>query len=152
HEISAAMGLTSLDAMDEFIEVNERNHACYLENLAAVPGVQLRSQPAGERANHQYVVVEVDERVSGVHRDQLHAVLHANNVLARRYFHPACHQVEPFRSRAELHAPLPLPRTEALVDRVLALPTGTSVGVEQVRGICELIADAVRDALGDVAP
>ncbi len=39
-------------------------------------------------------------------------VLHAENVLARRYFYPGCHEMEPYRSYFP-HAGLVLPETES---------------------------------------
>lgn len=145
-EIHAAMGLTSIDAMQDFIAVNRRNDTLYRERLAPLPGVTVRQQAAEEQANYQYLVMEVDELTAGVHRDQVHRILHEHNVLSRKYFHPGCHMIEPYRSNPRRHAPLPLPRTEALTERVLALPTGTSIGATEIDGICEIIADAVATA------
>jgi dTDP-4-amino-4,6-dideoxygalactose transaminase len=68
--------------------------------------------------------------------------VHAENVLARRYFYPGCHQMEPYRSYFP-HARLMLPNTERLVRRVITLPTGTAVGLEEINRICEIIKFAV---------
>ena len=38
NEVSAAMGLTSLESMDEFIGINYRNYRQYKELLAGMPG------------------------------------------------------------------------------------------------------------------
>jgi len=73
-----------------------------------------------------------------VSRDQLLEVLHAENILARRYFYPGCHQMEPYRSYFP-HAGLLLPETERLTERVLSLPTGTAIGFAELRRICEII-------------
>ena len=40
-EVSAAMGLTGLEVLDEFIAANRRNYAAYRAGLQDVPGVQL---------------------------------------------------------------------------------------------------------------
>ena len=71
------------------------------------------------------MVVEVDES-AGLSRDELQRVLWAENVLARRYFFPGCHRMEPYRSLFP-DAAERLPQTERLARRVLALPTGTSM-------------------------
>ena len=39
-EVAAAMGLTSLDCMEEIIGVNRRNYAAYEAELAETPGVR----------------------------------------------------------------------------------------------------------------
>ncbi|MFI9203880.1 aminotransferase class I/II-fold pyridoxal phosphate-dependent enzyme [Streptomyces sp. NPDC053048] len=147
-EIHAAMGLVSLEITDELMEVNRRNEQWYRDGLAGLPGVTVRPQAPGERANRQYVVIDVDERAAGVHRDAVHDALHENNVLSRRYFHPGCHLSEPYRAAPAVHAPLPLPVTEALTERVLALPSGTAVGSVEIAGVCEIIARTVTGPRG----
>jgi len=143
NEVCAAMGLTNLEALSSFVDVNTRNYRAYAAGLASIPGVELIPYSETERSNHQYVVVEVDATSAGLSRDQLHSVLTAQNVLARRYFYPGCHAMEPYRSRP-LSAPLP--QTERLTSRTLSLPTGTAVDVSDIRVICDLIGTAVSRA------
>lgn len=141
-EVSAAMGLTSLESLDEFIAVNYRNYKQYRRELEDVPGVHLVIYDETEKCNYQYVVLEVDEAVTQVTRDQLLDILWAENVLARRYFYPGCHRMEPYRSYFP-HAGLLLPETEKMVKRVLSLPTGTAVGPDEVSKICQIIRMAI---------
>ena len=94
-EVAAAMGLTSLESLDEFVAVNRRNHLRYQEQLGGLSGITVARYAADERANYQYVIVEVDEMVIGVARDEIVQALHAENVLARRYFYPGCHRMAP---------------------------------------------------------
>jgi dTDP-4-amino-4,6-dideoxygalactose transaminase len=137
-EVSAAMGLTSLESLDDFISINYRNYKQYQHELAGIPGISLFTYGETEKCNYQYLVVEVDKSMTQVTRDQLIAVLSAENVLARRYFYPGCHRMEPYRSYFP-HAALLLPDTEKLVQRVLLLPTGTAVGLGEISQICEII-------------
>ncbi|CAG1066546.1 dTDP-4-amino-4,6-dideoxy-D-glucose transaminase [uncultured bacterium] len=137
-EISAAMGLTGLESLDEFIAVNKRNYRKYKEEFASVSGIELVSYDEHEKNNYQYVVCEIDEQMCGVSRDNLMKVLHAENIIARRYFYPGCHRMEPYRSYFP-HAGLLLPNTELLSGKVLSLPTGTAVSVEEIGKICRVI-------------
>ncbi|RPI20801.1 MAG: hypothetical protein EHM57_07450, partial [Actinobacteria bacterium] len=141
-EVSAAMGLTGLEDLDEFVAVNERNYRAYRDGLAVMPGVEMLLYDEAERQNYQYVVVEVDDAQAGLGRDDLLAVLHAERVRARRYFFPGCHRMEPYRSLFP-DAGRHLPVTERLAEQVLTLPTGTAVSTEQVGYICDLIRFAV---------
>ena len=143
-EVSAAMGLTSLESIDEFIETNRRNYQQYRLGLEGIPGLRLFPFDESERCNFQYVVLEIDERLAGIHRDALLQVLFAENVLARRYFFPGSHRMEPYRSYFP-HAGLLLPQTEALVQRVLCLPTGMAVGPEDIMSICQIIRLAIKE-------
>jgi dTDP-4-amino-4,6-dideoxygalactose transaminase len=136
-EIAAAMGLCSLEGMDDFIAVNKRNYHAYLKNLAGQPGVRVLTYDEKERNNYQYVVLEVDEQLTGVSRDHLMKILHAEGIRARRYFYPGCHRMEPYRSYFP-HAGLLLPVTERLGNRVLCLPTGRDVDQGDVETICEI--------------
>ena len=144
-EVCAAMGLTSLESLDEFLETNRRNHCAYRRELAAIPGVSMMAYDENERSNFQYIVLEVDETAAGLSRDEIVAVLSAENVLARRYFFPGCHRMEPYRSYFP-QASLVLPETGKLCRRVLVLPNGASVNDEIIAKICCIIALAVANA------
>ena len=137
-EISAAMGLTGLESLDEFISINHRNYREYKRELEGITGVQFMTYDETENSNYQYIILEVDEQTIGISRDQLVQILHAENILARRYFYPGCHKMEPYLSHFP-HAGLVLPETERIVKRVLALPTGTAVGPEEITKICQII-------------
>jgi dTDP-4-amino-4,6-dideoxygalactose transaminase len=142
-EVSAAMGLTGLESLDEFIQVNRRNFKQYQKELEGIPGLRMIAYDETEKCNYQYVILEVDEQVTHLNRDQLVQVLHAENVLARRYFYPACHHMEPYRSYFP-HAKLVLPETEKLVQRVMSLPTGTAIDLEDITKIGRIIRTAIQ--------
>lgn len=137
-EASAAMGLTSLESIDEFISVNRQNYKKYLAESMSIPGIRLIEYDEKEQCNFQYIVLEVDESVTRISRDDLVRVLWAENVIARRYFFPGCHNMEPYRS-VYPGSGLRLPVTESTADCVLSLPTGTSVSEEDIAEICAIL-------------
>lgn len=137
-EVSAAMGLTSLESIDNFISINRKNYQQYQHELSNIPGVKLITYDDSERCNYQYVIVEIDELITGISRDKIYEILWAENILARRYFYPGCHQMEPYRSRiADMG--LMLTNTRYLAARVLALPTGTAIGSKEIGQICQVL-------------
>jgi dTDP-4-amino-4,6-dideoxygalactose transaminase len=142
-ELSAAVGLTSLEHMDLIHTWNRSNFRHYRAQLDGIPGVSLFESPEGESFNFHYVVVRVEEASSGLHRDDLYEVLRCEGILARRYFAPGCHQIRPY-SRQPPRTPLPV--TEAAAESVLSLPTGLSAGPEEVRNVCQIIRIAVANA------
>jgi dTDP-4-amino-4,6-dideoxygalactose transaminase len=144
-EVCAAMGVTSLESVEHFMNVNRHNHRAYRKELATVPGILLMAYSESDQSNYQYVVIEVDELLSGLTRNELMAVLVAENVLAKRYFYPGAHRMEPYRSYFP-HAALVLPETEKVCSRVMVLPTGTSVDEGSISCICQIIATAVENA------
>jgi dTDP-4-amino-4,6-dideoxygalactose transaminase len=144
-ELAAAMGLVSLDHMVTIVAANRRNYEAYASCLRSLPGLTLLPHDANETSNYQYVVVEVDPQQAGLSRDELVTVLQADNVLARRYFSPGCHRMEPYCSDP-LAAPRPLPVTERLAESVLALPTGLQLDESAVVRIGEIVSRAIEHA------
>lgn len=145
NETSAAMGLTSLESIDDFVDVNYRNYKCYQRELADITGISLLSYDETEQFNYQYIVLEIEESKTQITRDNLIKILHSENIIARRYFYPGCHRMEPYKSYFP-HAKLLLSETEKLADKVVLLPTGTSVNEDEIYMISQIIRIAVREA------
>ena len=135
-EASAAMGLTSVESLEEFAAVNRRNYIRYFDGLRQLPGVTIRAPELLSDTTLHYVVVEIDGVAAGFDRDLALRVLSAEGVLARRYFYPGCHRMEPYRSGSmQPH----LVATDRVCAGVLQLPTGTSVRPEDIDVICEVL-------------
>jgi dTDP-4-amino-4,6-dideoxygalactose transaminase len=148
NELSAAMGLTSLDSMPHIVETNRRNYEVYRNSLGALPGVSLIAYDETQAQNYQYLVLDIKPATCPLTRDQLVQVLHAHNVLARRYFFPGVHRMEPYRSYYP-NSYLLLPVTEQVVRQVVVLPTGTAVTPRDVEQIAQIIRWALHNA-GDL--
>ena len=64
--------------------------------------------------------------------------MHAENILARRYFYPGCHRMEPYRTLypgSEQH----LQQTEQPAPKSFAFPRVPLFGGEEIRAICGLL-------------
>jgi dTDP-4-amino-4,6-dideoxygalactose transaminase len=141
-ELAAALGLTSLESFDAFVDINRRHYAEYRDQLHDIPGVTLVTYDERERCNYQYVALEVDPAAARLSRDQLQHVLMAENILARRYFFPGCHRLPPYSTRT--HAPLPA--TERLASRVLCLPSGSGLRREDIATVATIIRLAIESS------
>jgi dTDP-4-amino-4,6-dideoxygalactose transaminase len=137
-EIAAAMGLTNLEDLDDFVALNRRNYQCYRDAISSIPGLSVLEYDESERNNFQYVVVEVAPYFP-VSRDRIVEVLHAENILARKYFWPGCHNMEPYRSYYP-HAGLVLPNTNRVAEHVVVLPTGSAMLADAIPGIASILA------------
>ena len=137
-EAAAAMGLASFERLDAFIASNRANYLAYQTGLKDIDGLSFLSHDETERRNYQHVVVEVDPDGSSVSCDTLIRVLWAENVLARRYFHPGAHRMEPYRSSMPDDRER-LPVTDWLADRTLLLPNGGELEPTAVARVCDLI-------------
>jgi dTDP-4-amino-4,6-dideoxygalactose transaminase len=136
-EICAAMGLTNLDYIDEVIAANRSNHGVYRHALGDLPGIRVLPFDENERNNYQYVVLEVADSFHAT-RDHIVAALHAENVLARKYFWPGCHRMKPYRDLYP-HANLMLPNTERVAERVIVMPTGIGLSSGSIGQICDVV-------------
>ena len=145
NEVSAAMGLTNLDAFDEFLAVNRRNYELYRAELKQCPALRLLSFDDAERHNCHYIVVDVDEISAGVSRDHIVRELTSHRVLARRYFYPGCHRQEPYRSQNPSTA-RSLPHTELMAARLICLPTGNTVTPADIVCVCALLREIIAGA------
>lgn len=140
-EACAAMGLTSLESLDEIIEVNKTNYEAFEKYFAGMQGVSLIRYDKRERNNYQYIVLEIDPEVAPLNRDEVVAVFHAENVLARKYFWPGCHRMQPYRS-LQPNADLMLPNTERVASRICLLPTGQTVDIGMIASMAEILETA----------
>ncbi len=143
-EVCAAMGLSNIDGMDEIVARNRGNYQSYQHRLAGLRGITMLKHDDTERCNFQYVVVEVGDE-AGLTRDELIEVLHAENIIARRYFFPGVHRMEPYRSRFPDAGRL-LPVTERICRLVLLLPTGNAVCNDDILRIGDVIETALSHA------
>lgn len=140
-EVCAAMGLANLGAIDNVIAVNERNHRAYARALDDIPGVRLLPIDGDGSRNYQYVVLTVD-RSCPVSRDEILERLRGANVLARRYFWPGCHRMEPYRT-LDPGASAALAVTEAVADSVIVLPTGTAIDEDAIGVVAAIVRSVV---------
>lgn len=137
-EVSAAMAITAIDDIDRLISQNRENYEEYRKGLQGAPGYRLVEYSTKDRRNYQYVVVEVSERDTGISRDIALQILHAENVLARRYFFPGCHRMGPYLA-ADGTPRARLPATDAVCENVLVLPTGGQMTPAEIDGVCSIL-------------
>lgn len=140
-EICAAMGISVLARIDEILNRNQVNYQAYKSKLSDIPGLRMYTYEHLKKTNWQYIVFENDEKVTGVTRDQIVEILHKKNVRARKYFHPGCHNMEPYKSMNTTQ--VTLKNTDRLCRQVMCLPTGTTVSVDDVERICGIIKSAI---------
>ena len=138
NEFSAAVGLTLLEDLEGIVAVNRANYDHYRRALGGIGGLRLLGYDQQERCNYQFIVAEIDAQTTGVSRDELVDILWAENVLARRYFHPGCHRLAPFRT-LDGDVEASLPETERIAQRVLCLPTGPAVTANDIETIGQII-------------
>jgi dTDP-4-amino-4,6-dideoxygalactose transaminase len=143
-EVCAAMGLAGLDSQADTVAANTRNHAAYVSALDGIAGISVLKYDDREQNSHHYVVIEVADEFPAT-RDDIVAALQAENILARKYFWPGCHGMQPYRDLFP-HARLMLPNTEDVSRRVVVLPNGPGLPdecISTVAAICHVMKESV---------
>jgi dTDP-4-amino-4,6-dideoxygalactose transaminase len=140
-EINAAMGLVNLDALPQFIAANRQNYHAYAEVFTGIDGLTLLEYDVASSPNYQYVVIEVNPDFPAT-RDEVVAALQAENILARKYFRPGCHSMQPYRELFP-HAGLMLRGTREVANRVVVLPNGGAPagGIETIAGLVHVLGE-----------
>jgi dTDP-4-amino-4,6-dideoxygalactose transaminase len=142
-EFSAAFAIRGLECLDGLMERNRAIGRLYQENLADLSGLSVHAPKRSPTSNHHYSVLMVDGAQCPLTRDELMHTLWAENILARRYFFPGCHRMEPYASQPAV-GQAPLPCTDAVAAGVLVLPASSAVDMEDVPLICERIRCALQ--------
>jgi len=143
-ELSAAVALEGLRQLDDVAE--RRNHVAraYRQELRDLPGIGFVEPLSGAVSSYKDFSVTVDPTRFGMTRDGLRRVLAANGIETRAYYNPPCHRQTAFEHFYDRSRPLPV--TEMLAARSLALPIGAHVDEGVVRDVCDVIANAKQTA------
>lgn len=135
-EISAAMGIVNFDDFEYFRNINRENYLYYKNKISKINGIKLIEYNENELNNYQYIIIEINEKTTGVNRDELFNFLIQNNIYVKKYFYPPCHKMEPYNN---LYKVVNLPNTDLVSSRVLSLPTGSSVSSNDIDLIISFI-------------
>lgn len=136
-EICAAMGLVNLNSIDSFIDVNKKHYNYYKDRITDIKGLEIIEYNEEEKCNYQYIVLEISPEYK-YGRDELIEVLHKNGIIARKYFWPGCHKMEPYKS-LQPNAGLMLQTTEEVAEKIVVLPTGTTLGDKDLEKVVNVL-------------
>ncbi len=135
NEVHAAMALASLDGVTEQVGRNRRLYERYVEQLAPVRGVRLLTFDVSQRPGFKNIVVRLEDDWP-LSRARTLDLLNAEGALARAYYSPPLHT----KSTSYRTITTTLPVTEAMADRLLVLPSGYQVTVDDVDVICSVLS------------
>jgi dTDP-4-amino-4,6-dideoxygalactose transaminase len=139
-EFSAATALASLDILDGVAARRNQLAEMYRRELSPLPGIGFVESMPGARSSHKDFSITIDPTRFGMTRDALRRTLAAKGIETRAYYDPPCHRqtaYEHFHDRMK-----PLPITDMLAARSLALPIGSQVDDAVLGEICDIIANA----------
>ncbi len=121
NEFQSAIGLLSLEIVDEEINNRKKVTEAYLEQFADIKGIRFFNHFNGFDYNYAYFPILIDESKFGVSRDAIYHELRKSNIFSRRYFYPLISNIPSYRSLPS-SSRQNLPVANKLADEVLCLP------------------------------
>jgi dTDP-4-amino-4,6-dideoxygalactose transaminase len=143
-EFAAAYGLAHLDDLDSIITHNHLIHKAYLQEFSKFNEISFLDYNFDGISNYQYVVAKVLANM----RDSLVKYFHEEGVLLRRYFHPGCHRMEPYKS-CEKYDSVNLPNTKQISSEIVIFPTGKQVSTDDIHGFAKLYESFINQNQSD---
>jgi dTDP-4-amino-4,6-dideoxygalactose transaminase len=134
-EMSAALGLTQMQRIEELLTKREQVAKWYDERLAETPGVELYTiEPATSRMSWFVYVIKFTQ---GIDRDAAARALDAAGIPVRPYFAPI--HLQPYMVERFGYRPGDFPVTEDLGRRGLAIPFSSVMTEKMVGQVCQAI-------------
>lgn len=142
-EFQAAMGICNLRHLEDQIARRGAAVQRYRQRLGGVEGIKLCPVQADAVSNNAYFPVVFDGYRED--RDQVHAKLAEQGIIARKYFYPltnsfACYKELPTAGEDKT------PVAKHIARRVLTLPLYADLSAEDVDRICDIILSEREDA------
>jgi len=138
-EMSAALGLSQLERLDELLASRAQVAAWYNQHLANIKAVSSPQIVANTTRVSWFVyVIRVDQSIN---RERLASILTERGIPVRPYFAPI--HLQPYMQDRFGFQPGDFPVTEDLGNRSLALPFSGSMDEETVVTVCHCLADAL---------
>jgi perosamine synthetase len=140
-EIACALGCAQMGRLDEILARREQVARRYDALLSGIPGLVLPPlEVAGSRISWFVYVVRLAEQFGRAERDAVVRTLQERGIGCGRYFAPIHSQP----AYADLPLRSPLPVTDAVSERTIALPFFTRLDEARQRCVAEALAEAVR--------
>lgn len=120
-EFNAALALAGMDLLSQKLRRHNEIAERYTKALSELPGVSFQTVRPGDLSGYKDYSICIDPKKFGMTRDELAAMLAAENIDTKRYFYPPLHQQTLYR---HLYDPSKgkLVHTEHISNNVLSLP------------------------------
>jgi len=135
-ELNAALGLKSLELLEDSAIHRNRIADCYRSRLDDLPGVGFQCVEAGDRSSRKDFSITIDPEEAGVSRDEVRTRLGAEGIETRTYFDPPVHRHLAYR---RFHDGRDLPNTTRLSAQSLSLPMWSNMSEQTAAHVCEVV-------------
>ena len=132
--LQAALGVSQIDRLEAFIQTKIRNYELYKKYLAGTAGISLLPFSKGQRSNHWFYSLVVEEGACGVSRNQLMEKLLEEGIQCRPLW-KLIHTQKPYRECRSYQ----IEKAPYYESHVLNIPCSTNLGEEDVEYVSEMI-------------
>lgn len=135
NELQAAIGLLTLQLVEDEIEKRKTLTAIYKENLKKIEGIQFLDENQNVGYNYQYFPILIDEKRYGLSRNLVYEKLKDYKVFSRKYFYPLCSEYLFIKSVSlmDLHV------AKKIVNEILCLPLYGELREKEIVKICDIL-------------
>jgi len=137
--IQAALGVSQMDELEDFVRTKIKNYELYRRELSGVNGITILPFRQDIRANHWFYSLLIDEKVLGATRDSLMTGLIEKGIQCRPVW-KLIHTLKPYRDY-EAYQIEKAPYYEA---NILNVPCSTQLKREDVEYICDKIKETAK--------
>lgn len=135
-ESQAALALLSLEDYEQNCAKNKQQFDLYRAKLDKIPGIEVWNPINCTNSNYSVLCLVINQSLFGISRNQLMAHLTAENIHARRYFHPKLHSLSlegVDTSSSNFH------NCDYFAKNAMQLPLGGQVKKSDIEIICSII-------------
>lgn len=132
--LQAALGVSQMDKLEEFIKTKVSNYKIYQEELADVQGIDVLPFKKDIRSNHWFYSLYIDNKRFGESRDKLMHRLIENGVQCRPIW-KLIHTLKPYLDAQRYD----IEKAIDYADHILNVPCSTNLTGEEVRYVCWMI-------------
>jgi perosamine synthetase len=143
-EMSAALGVSQLQRLDDLIVARARVASWYEEALSSIREVEVPRVMPDVKMSWFVYVVRLADRFSRQDRDRVLAALRAEGIGCRNYFESI--HLQPFLRDRLGTGPGQFPVTESVSDRTIALPFFPQMTADQVQTVVGCLSDVLMGA------
>lgn len=137
--IQAALGVSQIDQLEDFIAIKKRNYHRYQELLSGIPGITLYPFRESIRSNYWFYSLLIDEEKLGTSRnDLMHALI--NQGIQCRPVWKLIHTQIPYQENQAYQ----IEKAYQYESSILNVPCSTSLTSEDVEYVCSKLIEIVK--------
>ncbi|MDF2651891.1 MAG: LegC family aminotransferase [Paenibacillus sp.] len=137
--LQAALGVSQIDQLENFIEVKKRNYYLYQDLLSGISGITLYPFRESIRSNYWFYSLMIDEEQLGISRNDLMHALIDQGIQCRPVW-KLIHTQLPYQENRAYQ----IEQAYKYERSILNVPCSTSLTAEDVEYVCEKIIEVIK--------